>query len=89
MTAEVIRFGQHSLDRGPDGAEVHATTGVGNSAISLSVDTYGRMMNAEWARLFQELTHGLNANIVVWEVGHPFWRGETELQTVLLTLLGK
>ena len=46
-------------------------------------------MNAEWARLFQELTHGLNANIVVWEGGHPFWRGETDLQTVLSTLLGK
>jgi len=27
----------------------------------------GAGMNAEWARLFQELTHGLNANIVVWE----------------------
>jgi uncharacterized protein YbjT (DUF2867 family) len=49
----------------------------------------GAGMNAEWARLFQELTHGLNANIVVWEGGHPFWRGETELQTVLSTLLGK
>ena len=46
-------------------------------------------MNAEWARLFQELTHGLNANIVVWEGGHPFWRGETDLETVLSPLLGK
>jgi uncharacterized protein YbjT (DUF2867 family) len=49
----------------------------------------GAGMNAEWARLFQELTHGLNANIVVWEGGHPFWRGETELETVLSTLLGR
>ena len=49
----------------------------------------GAGMNAEWARLFQELTHGLNANIVVWEGGHPFWRGETDLQTVRSTLLGK
>jgi uncharacterized protein YbjT (DUF2867 family) len=49
----------------------------------------GAGMNAEWARLFQELTHGLNANIVVWEGGHPFWRGETDLQTVLSALLGK
>jgi uncharacterized protein YbjT (DUF2867 family) len=46
-------------------------------------------MNAEWARLFQELTHGLNADIVVWEGGHPFWRGETDLATVLPTLLGR
>jgi hypothetical protein len=35
------------------------------------------------------LAHGLNANIVVWEGGHPFWRGETDLQTVLSTLLGQ
>jgi uncharacterized protein YbjT (DUF2867 family) len=49
----------------------------------------GAGMNAEWARLFQELTHGLNANIVVWEGGHPFWRGETDLETVLSTLLGR
>jgi uncharacterized protein YbjT (DUF2867 family) len=49
----------------------------------------GAGMNAEWAHLFQELTHGLNANIVVWEGGHPFWRAETDLQSVLSTLLGK
>jgi len=49
----------------------------------------GAGMNAEWARLFQELTHGLNADIVVWEGGHPFWRGETEIESVLSTLLGK
>ena len=47
----------------------------------------GAGMNAEWSRLFQELTHGLNANIVVWEGGHPLWRGETDLQTALSTLL--
>ena len=49
----------------------------------------GAGMNAEWARLFQELTHGLNAGIVVWEGGHPLWRGETDVQTVLSTLVGK
>ncbi len=49
----------------------------------------GAGMNAEWARLFQELTHGLNAGIVVWEGGHPLWRGETDAQTVLSTLIGK
>lgn len=49
----------------------------------------GAGMNAEWARLFQELTHGLNAGIVVWEGGHPLWRGETDVQTVLSTLMGK
>jgi hypothetical protein len=36
-----------------------------------------------------ELTHGLNANIAVWEGDHPFWRGETDLQAVLSTLLAK
>ena len=59
----------------PDEAMTPALTGAG--------------MNAEWARLFQELTHGLNANVVVWEGGHPLWRGATDLQTVMLTLLGK
>jgi uncharacterized protein YbjT (DUF2867 family) len=49
----------------------------------------GAGMNAEWARLFQELTHGLNAGIVVWEGGHPLWRGETDVQTVLSTLIAK
>lgn len=49
----------------------------------------GAGMNAEWARLFQELTHGLNAGIVVWEGGYPLWRGETDVQTVLSTLIGK
>src|SRR6266446_1655927 len=49
----------------------------------------GAGMNAEWARLFQELTHGLNAGIVVWEGGHPLWRGETDMQTVVSTLIGK
>ena len=49
----------------------------------------GAGMNAEWARLYQELTHGFNANVVVWEGGHQLLRGETDLQTVLLTLLGK
>ena len=46
-------------------------------------------MNAEWTRLFKELTHGLNTGIVVWEGGHPLWRGETDIQTVLSALLGK
>jgi uncharacterized protein YbjT (DUF2867 family) len=49
----------------------------------------GAGMNAEWASLVQELTHGFNTDIVVWEGGHPLWRGETDLQTVLSTLLGK
>ena len=46
-------------------------------------------MNAEWTRLFKELTHGLNTGVVVWEGGHPLWRGETDIQTVLSALLGK
>jgi len=49
----------------------------------------GAGMNSEWARLFQELTHGLNVGTVVWEGGHPLWRGETDLETVLSTLIGK
>jgi hypothetical protein len=32
---------------------------------------------------------GLNARIVVWEGGHPLWCGETDVQAVLSTLIGK
>jgi uncharacterized protein YbjT (DUF2867 family) len=64
-----------AVQEAPEEAMAPALTGAG--------------MNGEWARLFQELTHGLNAGIVVWEGGHPLWRGETEVQTVLSTLIGK
>jgi hypothetical protein len=40
-------------------------------------------MNAEWTRLFKKLTHGLNTGIVVWEDGHPLWRGEMDIRAVL------
>ena len=49
----------------------------------------GRGMNAEWTRLFKELTRGLNTGIVVWEGGHPLWRGETYIQADLSGLIGK
>ena len=49
----------------------------------------GAGMNAEWARLFTELTHGLNTGVVVWEGGHPLWRGETDIEEVLSALLAK
>ena len=32
--------------------------------------------------------YGLNAGIVVWEGDHLLWRGETDVQTVLSTLIG-
>ena len=48
----------------------------------------GSGMNAEWARLFQELTHGVNAGRVTWEGGHPRWRGETDVEAVLAALVG-
>jgi uncharacterized protein YbjT (DUF2867 family) len=47
----------------------------------------GAGMNAEWARLFQELTHGVNTGRVAWEGGHPLWRGETDLEAVLVSLV--
>src|SRR5882672_10104777 len=56
---------------------------------AMALALMGAGMNAEWARLFQELTHGINADVVVWEGGHPLWRGETGLQSVLSTLIGK
>lgn len=68
-------YSGRTVQQGPEEAMAPALMGAG--------------MNAEWARLFQELTHGLNAGIVVWEGGHPLWRGETDVQTVLSTLIGK
>jgi uncharacterized protein YbjT (DUF2867 family) len=49
----------------------------------------GAGMNSEWARLFQELTHGVNTGRVAWEGGHPLWRGDTDVEKVLQTLVGK
>jgi uncharacterized protein YbjT (DUF2867 family) len=48
----------------------------------------GAGMNAEWARLFQELTHGVNTGRVASEGGHPLWRGETDVEPVLASLVG-
>jgi uncharacterized protein YbjT (DUF2867 family) len=48
----------------------------------------GAGMNAEWARLFQELTHGVNTGRVAWDGGHPRWRGETDVEVVLASLVG-
>jgi uncharacterized protein YbjT (DUF2867 family) len=45
-------------------------------------------MSAEWSRLFQELTHGVNTGRVAWEDGHPSWRGETDVEAVLASLVG-
>jgi len=62
------------VQQGPEEAMTAALMGAG--------------MNAEWARLFQELTHGVNAGRVTWEGGHPLWRGETDVEAVLTTLVG-
>jgi len=48
----------------------------------------GAGMNSEWARLFQEFTPGVNTGRVVWEGGHPLWRGETDVETILVSLVG-
>ena len=36
----------------------------------------------------QELTHGLNTGRVAWEEGHSMWRGETDVEAVLASLIG-
>jgi uncharacterized protein YbjT (DUF2867 family) len=64
-----------AVQEAPEEAMVSALTGAG--------------MNAEWARLFTELTHGLNTDVVVWEGGHPHWRGEMDIEAVLSMLLAK
>jgi uncharacterized protein YbjT (DUF2867 family) len=44
--------------------------------------------NPEWSRLFQELTHGVNTGHVAWEDGLPSWRGKTDVEAVLASLVG-
>jgi uncharacterized protein YbjT (DUF2867 family) len=44
-------------------------------------------MSPELSRLFQELTHGLNTGVVAWEEGHPVWRGDTDVEAVLASLI--
>jgi len=56
---------------------------------TMAATLMGAGMNAEWGRLFQELTHGVNTGHVVWQGRLPLWRGDTEVQTVLATLVGK
>jgi uncharacterized protein YbjT (DUF2867 family) len=45
-------------------------------------------MSPELSRLFQELTHGYNTSRIAWEEGHPMWRGETDVEAVLASLVG-
>src|SRR5262249_10523393 len=47
----------------------------------------GAGLNAEWARLFQEMTHAVNTGYVAWEEGRTRLRGKTELATVLAQLV--
>ncbi len=44
-------------------------------------------MNAEWARLFQELAHGINIGRVTWEAGRAVQRGDTDIEAALAPLL--
>jgi uncharacterized protein YbjT (DUF2867 family) len=64
-----------TAEQGPEEAMIGALTSAG--------------LNGEWARLFQELTHGLNTGHVDWEKGQPRVRGVTEIEVVLRGLLGK
>jgi uncharacterized protein YbjT (DUF2867 family) len=54
--------------------------------MAAALESFG--MNSEWARLFQELTQGMNTGHVAWEKGPPTWRGETDIEDVLTLLVG-
>lgn len=56
----------------PEEAMVAALTGAG--------------LNAEWAHLYQELTHGVNVGHVAWEAGRTRVMGRTEIDVVLKSL---
>jgi uncharacterized protein YbjT (DUF2867 family) len=64
-----------TVQQGPEEAMIGALTGAG--------------LNAEWARLYQEMTHGVNTGHVDWEKGQARVRGTTELEVVLRSLTAK
>ena len=47
----------------------------------------GAGMNAHWAGLYQEMTHGVNVGHVDWEPGQARVRGTTEIDVVLSQLV--
>jgi uncharacterized protein YbjT (DUF2867 family) len=64
-----------ALQVGPEAAMIGALTGAG--------------LNAHWAGLFLEMTHGLNTGHVTWEGGAArALRGTTEIDEVLRKLVG-
>jgi uncharacterized protein YbjT (DUF2867 family) len=63
-----------TAQQGPEEAMIGALTGAG--------------LNDEWARLFQEMTHGVNTGHVDWEPGQARVRGTTEIDAVLRQLVG-
>jgi uncharacterized protein YbjT (DUF2867 family) len=65
-----------TAQEGPESAMIGALTGAG--------------LNAHWAGLYQEMTHGLNTGHVVWEGGSArHVRGTTEIDAVLKTLTAR
>jgi uncharacterized protein YbjT (DUF2867 family) len=64
-----------TLQVGPEEAMIGALTGAG--------------LNAHWAGLFQEMTHGVNTGHIAWEGGAArALRGTTEIDDVLRKLVG-
>jgi uncharacterized protein YbjT (DUF2867 family) len=49
----------------------------------------GAGLNAEWARLYQEMTHGVNTGRVTWEEGRTPMKGRTEIDGVLKSLTSR
>jgi uncharacterized protein YbjT (DUF2867 family) len=63
-----------TVEQGPEEAMPGALTGAG--------------LNSEWARLYQEMTHGANTGHVDWEKGQARVRGVTDVEVVLRALTG-
>ncbi len=64
-----------TVEQGPEEAMIGALTGAG--------------ITPAWARLYQEMTHGVNTGHIDWEKGQARVRGTTEVEAVLAKLLGK
>jgi uncharacterized protein YbjT (DUF2867 family) len=62
-----------TVQQGPEEAMVDALTGAG--------------VNTAWARLYLEMTHGINTGSITWQPGQPRVRGTTEIDAVLAQLV--
>ena len=65
-----------------------AAAGVGHVVLLSSTGAQHPDGTGTILSVHEELTHGLNTGRVAWQEGHPMWRGETDVEAVLASLIG-